>query len=60
MLVWLPTPARETTIRHALAGTSLQVATATPDPNHSPAGPLWLPLHADGFRWRLINLCRAW
>ncbi len=60
VLVWLPTPARETTIRHALAGTSLQVATATPDPNHSPAGPLWLPLHASGPRSRLIDLPQAW
>jgi Replication-relaxation len=60
VLVWLPTPARETTIRHALAGTSLQVATATPDPDHSPAGPLWLPLQASGPRSRLIDLPHAW
>jgi protein involved in plasmid replication-relaxation len=60
VLLWLPTPARETTIRHALAGTSLQVATATPDPNHRPAGPLWLPLQASGPRYRLIQLDRAW
>ena len=42
------------------AGTSLQVATATPDPNHSPAGPLWLPLQASGPRSRLIDLAQAW
>jgi hypothetical protein len=56
LLVWLPTPTRETTIRHALAGTSLPVATATPDPDHSPAGPLWLPLHSNDRRRRLIEL----
>jgi hypothetical protein len=56
LLVWLPTPARETTIRHALAGTNLPVATATPNPDHSPAGPLWLPLHGSGPRRRLIEL----
>jgi hypothetical protein len=56
LLVWLPTPARETTIRHALAGTNLPVATATPNPDHSPAGPLWLPLHGSGLRRRLIEL----
>lgn len=60
LLVWLPTPARETTIRHALAGTSLQVATATPDPDHNPAGPLWQPLHTSGTRFRLIDLPGAW
>lgn len=54
--MWLPTPARETTIRHALAGTSLPIATATPNPDHSPAGPLWLPLHSSGLRRRLIEL----
>jgi Replication-relaxation len=56
LLVWLPTPTRETTIRQTLAGTSLQVATATPDPDYSPAGPLWLPLHRSGPRCRLIEL----
>ena len=55
LLVWLPTPARETVIRQALAGTSLPVATATPDPDHGPAGPLWLPLQERGRR-RLIEL----
>jgi hypothetical protein len=60
VLVWLPTPTRERTIRHALAGTSLQVATATPDPNHRPTGPLWLPLQASGPRSRLIDLPQAW
>jgi len=60
VLVWLPTPARETTIRHALTGTSFPVATATPHPNHSPAGPLWLPLNASGPRSRLIDLPQGW
>jgi Replication-relaxation len=60
VLLWLPTPARETTIRHALAGTSLQVATATPNPHHSPAGPLWQPLSTSGPRRRLIDLPRGW
>jgi hypothetical protein len=60
VLVWLPTPARETTIRHTLTGTNLQVATATATPNHSPAGPLWLPLHVSGPRFRLIDLPQAW
>jgi hypothetical protein len=60
LLLWLPTSTREATIRHALAGTTLAVATATPDPDHSPAGPLWLPLGADGPRRRLIDLPGAW
>jgi Replication-relaxation len=60
LLVWLPTPAREATIRQALAGTSLPVATATPTPDHSPAGRLWLPLQSSGPRWRLIDLRAAW
>ncbi|HEV2927754.1 MAG TPA: replication-relaxation family protein, partial [Propionibacteriaceae bacterium] len=60
VLLWLPIPARETTIRRALTGTSLQVATATPDPDHSPAGPHWQPLHTSGTRFRLIDLPGAW
>jgi Replication-relaxation len=61
LLVWLPTPAREATIRQTLAGTSLPVATATPTPDHSPDGPLWLPLHMSGpRRRRLIDLTSAW
>ena len=32
LLLWLPTPAREAAARHALAGSSLPVATATPTP----------------------------
>jgi hypothetical protein len=60
LLVWLPTPARETVIRQALAGTSLPVATATPDPDHGPAGPLWLPLQERGRRRRLIELHGPW
>jgi hypothetical protein len=59
VLIWLPTPAREATVRRALAGTSLPVATATPNPDHRPAGPLWLPLATDGPRRRLIDLDRA-
>jgi hypothetical protein len=60
LLVWLPTPGREVTIRQALAGTSLPVATATPTPDHSPAGPLWQPLDRSGSRRRLIDLPSAW
>jgi hypothetical protein len=60
VLLCLPSPAREATIRHALTGTSLPVATATPHPDHSPAGPLWLPLQASGPRSRLIDLPQAW
>jgi hypothetical protein len=60
LLVWLPTPAREATIRQALAGTSLPVATASPHPDHSPAGPLWQPLHERCPRRRLIDLTAAW
>jgi hypothetical protein len=58
--VWLPTPARETTIGHALAGTTLPVATATPTLDHSPAGPLWQPLSGSGPRCRLIDLPGGW
>jgi hypothetical protein len=60
LLIWLPTPSREATIRHALAGTSLPVATATPTSDQSPAGPLWQPLQVSGPRWRLIDLPGAW
>jgi hypothetical protein len=61
LLVWLPTPSREAAARQALAGASLPVATATPHPNHTPAGPLWLPLQQrDGPRRRLAQLATAW
>jgi hypothetical protein len=60
LLWWLPTPARETTARQALSGSSLPVATATPHPDHTPAGPLWLPLHTSGPRHRLAQLASAW
>jgi hypothetical protein len=60
LLVWLPTPAREATTRQALAGASLPVATATPHPDHTPAGPLWLPLQQPGPRRRLVQLATAW
>jgi hypothetical protein len=60
LLLWLPTPAREAAAHQALAGSSLPVATATPDPDHTPAGPLWLPLHTSGPRRRLAQLASAW
>jgi protein involved in plasmid replication-relaxation len=60
LLLWLPTPARESAARQVLAGTSLPVATATPDPDLTPAGPLWLPLHASRPRCRLAGLASAW
>jgi len=60
LLLWLPSPAREAAARQALAGSSLPVATATPHPDHTPAGPLWLPLHASGPRHRLAQLATAW
>jgi hypothetical protein len=64
LLLWLPTPTRETAARHALHGTSLPVATATPTPtplpDHTPAGPVWLPLHTSGPRRRLAQLATAW
>jgi Replication-relaxation len=60
LLVWLPTQAREAAARQALSGSSLPVATATPHPDHTPAGPLWLPLHASGPRRRLAQLATAW
>jgi len=60
LLVWLPTQAREAAARQALAASSLPVATATPDPDQTPAGPLWLPLHASGPRRRLAQLATAW
>jgi protein involved in plasmid replication-relaxation len=60
LLLWLPSQAREATARQALAGSSLPVATATPHPDHTPAGPLWLPLHASGPRRRLGQLATAW
>jgi hypothetical protein len=60
LLVWLPTQAREAAARQTLGGSSLPVATATPDPDQTPAGPLWLPLHASGPRRRLAQLATAW
>jgi hypothetical protein len=60
LLWWLPTPAREAAARQALSGSSLPVATATPHPDHTPAGPLWLPLHTSGRRRRLAQLASAW
>ena len=60
LLLWLPTPAREAAARQALSGSSLPVATATPHPDHTPAGPLWLPLHTSGPRRRLAQLASAW
>jgi hypothetical protein len=60
LLWWLPTPAREAAARQALSGSSLPVATATPHPDHPPAGPLWLPLHTSGRRRRLAQLASAW
>jgi hypothetical protein len=60
LLLWLPTPAREATARRALAGSSLPVATASPHPTHTPAEPVWLPLHQPGPRRRLIELRGAW
>jgi hypothetical protein len=60
LLLWLPTPAREAATRQALAGSSLPIATATPKPDHSPAGPLWLPLQTNRPRRRLAQLASAW
>jgi hypothetical protein len=60
LLLWLPTPAREAATRQALAGSSLPIATATPQPDHTPAGPLWLPLQTTGPRRRLAQLASAW
>jgi Replication-relaxation len=61
LLLWLPTPTREAATRQALTGASLPVATATPHPQHTPAGPLWLPLQQrDGPRRRLAQLATAW
>jgi hypothetical protein len=60
LLLWLPGSAREAAARRALAGSSLPVATAIPHPTHTPAGPVWLPLHQPGPRRRLIELRGAW
>ena len=60
LLLWLPTPAREAAARQALSGSSLPVATATPHPDQTPAGPLWLPLHTSGPRHRLAQLASTW
>jgi hypothetical protein len=56
----LPGRVREAATRQALAASSLPVATATPDPDQTPAGPLWLPLHTSGPRRRLAQLASAW
>jgi protein involved in plasmid replication-relaxation len=61
LLVWLPSQVREAAVRQALTGSSLPVATATPHPQHTPAGPLWLPLQQRaGPRRRLVQLATGW
>jgi Replication-relaxation len=60
LLLRLPGSAREAAARRALAGSSLPVATASPYPTHTPAEPVWLPLHQPGPRRRLIELRGAW
>jgi hypothetical protein len=61
LLLWLPSQVREAAVRQALTGSSLPVATATPHPQHTPAGPLWLPLQQRaGPRRRLVQLATGW
>jgi hypothetical protein len=56
MLIWAPTPARETSLRRALGRPPVPVATAAPTGAASPAGPVWLPAESRGPRLRLAQL----
>jgi hypothetical protein len=74
VLFTLPSPRRETALRtrlagpppHGVTGTAtaatipgVPVATATPAPGGSPAGPIWLPADSAGPRLRLAQLTSA-
>jgi Replication-relaxation len=56
VLFWFPTPAREASVRTALAGSTVPVATATPAAGPGPAGRVWLPIGRDGPRLPLAAL----
>jgi predicted nucleic acid-binding protein len=56
VLFWFPSPAREDSVRSALAGSTVPVATATPAVGSGPADRVWLPTRRDGTRLRLPDL----
>jgi hypothetical protein len=56
VLFWFPGPAREASVRPALAGSGVPVATAGPPGNASPADAVWLPVGREGPRLPLAAL----
>jgi hypothetical protein len=56
VLFWFPSAAREATVRPALSGTRVPVATASPASDTSPADAVWLPAGRDGPRLPLAAL----
>jgi hypothetical protein len=62
VLFWLPSPAREHTVRQAIASQTrwarvrFMVATASPTLRLGPAEPAWLPLGRTGPRRHLVDL----
>jgi len=56
VLFWFPSPAREDSVRPALAGGTVPAATATPAAGPGPASPVWLPAGRGGTRQRLPHL----
>lgn len=56
VLFWFPTPARESSVRAALTGSTIPAATATPAAGPGPAGSVWLPVGAGGHRVPLTCL----
>jgi hypothetical protein len=56
VLFWFLSPAREDSVRPALAGGTVPVATATPAAGSGPADRVWLPAGRDGTRLRLPDL----
>jgi hypothetical protein len=56
VLFWFPTPAREDSVRPALAGSTVPAATATPAAGPGPASQVWLPAGRDRTRLRLPDL----
>lgn len=58
VLLWLPTTARERSVRRAIPHGEVPVATAARDSNPDPADAIWLPITAPatGPRYRLAQL----
>ncbi|WP_242891126.1 replication-relaxation family protein [Actinomadura litoris] len=63
VLIWLPSPKRETNLRALLSAPEVPVATAVQTPTaapNGPAGPVWQPAGTTGRRYRLADLATFW